>query len=356
MGITHAFTSAKEDGADDTLVQPGDWNADHVGGLSASLLATAGDMLYRSSAINYATAAYGASASCPNGGNIGVVGNIIDGDDATYFGTFNFASSPCVIDLGVARTISTWRVKVGYSYSMTSFKWQYSTNGTDYSDATGSITPNGGNPFTNTGSLNSAIEARYWKFLPVDDNYSVSFYTLELKAAESATTLAIGSTGEVLTVASGAPAWAAPKAAFSGARVFNSATQSIPDTEITALTFDSESYDTDAIHAGGNPTRMTAHATGYWRLTGGGAWDANSANLRYLWWRIDGTTEVNGGMVTGSPAATSLAQMTSVTLYLTSGQWVELMAYQTSGGARNIGGTSADKKFETWLEAHYLGA
>ena len=143
---------------------------------------------------------------------------------------------------------------------------------------------------------------------------------------------------------------------FVGARVFNSATQSINDSTITAVTFDSESYDTSSIHdTGSNTSRLTASATGYWRLTGGTTWDSNTTNLRYLWWRIDGTTEVDGGMVTGSPAATSLAQITTVTLSLTSGQYVELIAYQTSGGARDIGGTSADKKFESWAEAHYLG-
>ena len=31
MAIKHAFTSAKEDGADATLVRPSDWNAEHTG-------------------------------------------------------------------------------------------------------------------------------------------------------------------------------------------------------------------------------------------------------------------------------------------------------------------------------------
>ena len=31
MAIKHAFTSSKVDGSDATLVQPIDWNADHVG-------------------------------------------------------------------------------------------------------------------------------------------------------------------------------------------------------------------------------------------------------------------------------------------------------------------------------------
>src|SRR3990167_3314272 len=33
MALTHAFVSAKADGADATLVRPSDWNADHTGTL-----------------------------------------------------------------------------------------------------------------------------------------------------------------------------------------------------------------------------------------------------------------------------------------------------------------------------------
>jgi len=32
MSITHTFVSEKDDGADETLVRPSDWNADHTGG------------------------------------------------------------------------------------------------------------------------------------------------------------------------------------------------------------------------------------------------------------------------------------------------------------------------------------
>lgn len=139
-------------------------------------------------------------------------------------------------------------------------------------------------------------------------------------------------------------------------RVFSSATQSISDSTITAITFDSENYDTSAIHAGGNPTRMTASATGYWRFTGGTSWDTNTSNLRYLWWRKNGSTEVNGGMVQQTPNAGGIAMFTSVTLSLSATDYIELMCYQTSGGARTIGGTVADIKFESWLEAAYLGS
>ena len=41
MPITHAFTSAKSDGADATLVQPGDWNAAHLTDPASSIVAAA---------------------------------------------------------------------------------------------------------------------------------------------------------------------------------------------------------------------------------------------------------------------------------------------------------------------------
>ena len=37
MGITHAFTSPKEDGGDMTVVLPSDWNADHIGSVDSYL-------------------------------------------------------------------------------------------------------------------------------------------------------------------------------------------------------------------------------------------------------------------------------------------------------------------------------
>jgi hypothetical protein len=143
---------------------------------------------------------------------------------------------------------------------------------------------------------------------------------------------------------------------FSGARAFNSATQSINDSTITAVTFNSENYDTNSIHdVGSNTSRFTCHATGYWRFTGGTTWDTNTTAARYLWWRKNGATELNGGNVSIAPTSVGVAMQTTITLSLNSTDYIELMAYQTSGGARTIGGTVADPKFETWCEAQFLG-
>lgn len=48
MAIKHAFTSAIEDGVDNTLVQPSDWNADHTGGVLENGWNVADAMTYAS--------------------------------------------------------------------------------------------------------------------------------------------------------------------------------------------------------------------------------------------------------------------------------------------------------------------
>jgi hypothetical protein len=50
-----------------------------------------------------------------------------------------------------------------------------------------------------------------------------------------------------------------------GAKVFHSITQSIPNSTVTTVTYNSEAYDTDAVHSGGSPTRLTV-PTGVTRI------------------------------------------------------------------------------------------
>ena len=148
-------------------------------------------------------------------------------------------------------------------------------------------------------------------------------------------------------------------AAFVGCRAYKAAVQSIPNNDPTALLFDTENYDTSAIHdTGSNTSRFTIPAgkTGYWRFNGGGGWDTDTTGGRYLWWRVDGTTEINGGMVKAAATGLNTAIQTSVTLYLAAAAYVELMAYQSSGNNRDIGGSSGDPKFETFCEAVFLGS
>ena len=73
------------------------------------------------------------------------------------------------------------------------------------------------------------------------------------------TALPIGSTGQVLTVAAGVPSWVTPAGAtFVGCALTASGDQSTTGGTDTAITFNTEDFDTDAFHSTStNTSRIT---------------------------------------------------------------------------------------------------
>ena len=70
-------------------------------------------------------------------------------------------------------------------------------------------------------------------------------------AASTPARLAVGTNGQVLTADSTAATglkWATPSTTFAGARVYGSAVQSILNSTYTLVTWNTESYDTNAFH------------------------------------------------------------------------------------------------------------
>lgn len=142
---------------------------------------------------------------------------------------------------------------------------------------------------------------------------------------------------------------AGSSATFSGARVYKAADQTgIVTSTLTALTFDSERFDTDSYHESvTHPTRLTAPATGYYLIGASILWDSNTTGVRILDVRINGTTRIADTSIqaTGGSPAQSIA-----TLYaLTSGDYVEIMVFQTSGGNRTIS-VQANYSMEAWIQ------
>lgn len=147
-----------------------------------------------------------------------------------------------------------------------------------------------------------------------------------------------GSTGPV--GGSGATGSTGPQGVSSGlavlgARVYNSAPQSISNATDTALTFDTENYDTDAIHDNvTNPTRLTAKTAGKYVIQGQVEFAANVTGVRTLYIRLNGTTAlavVDKGAV--GVGATDAGVDTVYDLALN--DYVELIVNQTSLGALN---------------------
>lgn len=134
-------------------------------------------------------------------------------------------------------------------------------------------------------------------------------------------------------------------AAFVGAKVYHSTTQSVNDATSTALTFDTEAYDTDAFHDAGTPTRLTCPSgkDGVYLLVGGTTMAAATSptNPTQCWWR----KTLSGGGSSELPAGDSRTPSTtlptgffaSTTVELAAGDYVELMVYQDGTGAKNFG-------------------
>ena len=177
------------------------------------------------------------------------------------------------------------------------------------------------------------------------------------------TRLGIGSTGDVLTVAGGVPAWSTPTAAtptFVGAQLFMGATMTISNNTFTAVQFAETDYlDTDSFHnPASNNTRLTIPSGKGGKyfvfgqiIFGSGGSDGNIRP------RID----VNGsqflaGRYNFRSASDATATIGSY-ITLAAGDYVQLLAYQNSGGNLDLYGTTALGGFNaTSIGLQYLGA
>jgi hypothetical protein len=122
-----------------------------------------------------------------------------------------------------------------------------------------------------------------------------------------------------------------------GARVYNSAAISVNNATATALTFNSERYDTDSIHStSANTSRLTCTRAGKYVIVGHVAFASNATGLRTVSIRLNGSATIiaaqNAVPISGDETIFSIA-----TIYdLAVGDYVELYAYQSSGGALNV--------------------
>lgn len=131
--------------------------------------------------------------------------------------------------------------------------------------------------------------------------------------------------------------WIAALANPPACRVRRTTAQSINTATVTAITFDAERTDTDTMHStSSNTSRITITTSGRYHVYGNVAYAANATGIRYTAIRLNGTTVVVEDA--RAPAGAGDATIVSIdTSYLFSaGDYVELVAFQTSGGALNL--------------------
>jgi len=173
--------------------------------------------------------------------------------------------------------------------------------------------------------------------------------------------LGIGTSGQVMTVSgAGIPSWTTPAATtptYVGVSVYKSAAQSISNLTFTAVTFNTEDFDTDAFHDNStNTSRFTIPSgkAGKYLLTG---------NVNYLAGNVTGVRGAaiykNGSAynyqaqqpaVSPSPYGTNVK--VSFVLDLAVADYIEIFAFQGDGGSLDVANTQPN----TNVQMTYLGA
>lgn len=121
------------------------------------------------------------------------------------------------------------------------------------------------------------------------------------------------------------------------AKVTHSTTQSIADSTFQALTFDTETFDTDTIHSTGtNPTRLTCKTAGKYIVTGCIAFASNSTGFRIAALKVNAGANFDNAQRTTALNGTETHLTVSDIFNFAVNDYVELFAYQDSGGALNV--------------------
>ena len=168
--------------------------------------------------------------------------------------------------------------------------------------------------------------------------------------------LGIGSAGQVLTVASGAPAWATPSApAFAGCIVTGNASISCTNNADTTITWNTELLDTNNFHSTSTNTgRITIPVAGKYNvffehyISQGGAGERASSLF------LNGTYYA---LTTKHASATNVATVNnmSLTMDLAVNDYLETKVFQDSGAGRDLLTKDATWLY-SWFGVTYLGA
>ena len=142
--------------------------------------------------------------------------------------------------------------------------------------------------------------------------------------------------GPNISVANAGPAFIVQTAAPPGARVYNSGNESISSGVATALTFDSEQFDTHAVHSVvSNTSQLVAVQGGVYTICGNVLWAGNSSGERTLQIRLNGSS-ILAGQQEDSVDTNPLPQAVATVYKAQVMDYFELVVTQTSGGPLNV--------------------
>lgn len=123
-------------------------------------------------------------------------------------------------------------------------------------------------------------------------------------------------------------------------RLRNSAAQTIPNATLTALTFDTETYDTDAMHSTTtNTSRITFTTSGPYIITANIGFTANATGFRTIKLRVNNSFDIGYASQPAFASETNTLNLTAQYNF-NQGDFVEVIVYQNSGGNLDTVSTS----------------
>ena len=138
-----------------------------------------------------------------------------------------------------------------------------------------------------------------------------------------------------------------------GCRVYNNAAIATAHATQTALTFNSERWDTDVIHdTSTNSDRLTCKTAGKYHISGQVSWETNSTNERILYITLNAG---NLRIANVSKASYGNDKMEISTDYvLAVGDYVQLQVYQASGFELDVLYTGATHNYSPEFMMHMI--
>ena len=149
--------------------------------------------------------------------------------------------------------------------------------------------------------------------------------------------LAGGTSGNLAEVDATGHLLVASATVGDGANVSRSTAQAITTATLTKVSFDTEDRDDHNFWEGvANPTRLTIPVTGWYIIQGEFTFASNTTGVRYVDFLWNNTTGIAGSHALPVTGASIHVLSAFGIRYFTAGDYVELRAYQTSGGNLDI--------------------
>lgn len=120
--------------------------------------------------------------------------------------------------------------------------------------------------------------------------------------------------------------------------------QSLTNGVGTAVTFDTEDLDNFNGHdTTTNTSRYTCQAAGWYQVSGGVCFAANATGRRGGWWLKNGSVVAGSESIVPAHASTVDTPLRTIIVSLAVADYVELAAFQDSGGALNTSVAAAQQ-------------